>query len=177
MSAANASAIRRRAGTNPTISATPTTNNDLQANQPQQKGLTIQQVISNFDKRIKELEVKPINQNNISTEDSTVFSREIIDEYNSRFEIIANEIADLKNAMLKLQTFTMEVNKSLHDDRIRVLSDIDTTDTNIKFEVENTEPILENDKLEDKNIKEETDNSQQINLENIESVVEPEKHE
>ena len=41
MSAANASAIRRRAGTNPTISATPTTNNDLQANQPQQKGLTI----------------------------------------------------------------------------------------------------------------------------------------
>tara|TARA_B100000123_G_scaffold272447_1_gene255189 strand:+ start:1465 stop:1995 length:531 start_codon:yes stop_codon:yes gene_type:complete len=176
MSAANASAIRRRAGNNPSTSATPTTNNDLQANQPQQKGLTIQQVISNFDRRIKELELKPINQNNISTEDSTVFSREIIEEYNSRFEIIANEIADLKNAMLKLQTFTMEVNKSLHDDRIRVLSDIDTTDTNIKFEVENTEPILENDKLENNNIKE-TENSQQTNLENIESVIEPENHE
>ena len=176
MSAANASAIRRRAGTNPTTPASLTTNTDSQANQPSQKGLTIQQVISNFDKRIKELEVKPINQNNISTEDSTVFSREIIEEYNSRFEIIANEIADLKNAMLKLQTFTMEVNKSLHDDRIRVLSDIDTTDTNIKFEVENTEPILENDKLENNNI-EEADNSQQKNLENIESVVEPEKHE
>ena len=45
----------------------------------------------------------------------------VIIEFNSRFEIIANEIADLKNALLKLQTFTMEVNKSLHDDRIRVL--------------------------------------------------------
>ncbi len=177
MSAANASAIRRRAGT---ITSTPvsiTTDTDSQTNQPSQKGLTIQQVISNFDKRIKELEINPVTQNNISTEDSTVFSREIVDEYNSRFEIIANEIADLKNAMLKLQTFTMEVNKSLHDDRIRVLSDIDTTDTNIKFEVENTEPILENGELENKNNTEETENSQQMGLENIESVVQPEKNE
>ena len=177
MSAANASAIRRRAGTNPTTPASLTTNTNSQANQPSQKGLTIQQVISNFDKRIKDLEVNPITQNNISTEDSTVFNREIVDEYNSRFEIIANEIADLKNAMLKLQTFTMEVNKSLHDDRIRVLSDIDTTDTNIKFEIENTDPVLENHKLENENNTEETENSQQMNLENTEFFVQPEKSE
>lgn len=177
MSAANASAIRRRAGTVTSAPAPLTTNNDSQANQPQQKGLTIQQIISNFDKRIKELEINPIPNNNISTQNSTVFSSQIVDEYNSRFEIIANEIADLKNAMLKLQTFTMEVNKSLHDDRIRVLSDIDTTDTNIKFEIENTELIVENVELENENNTEKTENSQQIDLENTESVVQPEKDE
>lgn len=169
MSAANASAIRRRAGT---ITSTPvslTTDTDSQANQPSQKGLTIQQVISNFDKRIKELEINPIPNNNISTQNSTVFSSQIVDEYNSRFEIIANEIADLKNAMLKLQTFTMEVNKSLHDDRIRVLSDIDTTDTKIQFEIENAESVVENGELENENNTENIENSQQINLEDTQS--------
>lgn len=177
MSAANASAIRRRAGA---ITSTPvslTTDTDSQANQPSQKGLTIQQVISNFDKRIKELEINPIPNNNISTQNSTVFSSQIVDEYNSRFEIIANEIADLKNAMLKLQTFTMEVNKSLHDDRIRVLSDIDNTDTKIQFEIENGESLVENGELENENNTENTENSQQINLEDTQSIIQPEKDE
>ena len=77
--------------------------------------------------------IPPIPETNIS--------QEIIDEYNSRFEILANEIAELKNLLLKLQSFTMDVNKSLHDDRIRVLSDLETNDViekSVTFDMEET---------------------------------------
>jgi hypothetical protein len=153
MSAANAAAIRRRAagasGNNtPTPASTQKTDNSSQ----QRSGLTLQQIISTFDKRLKTLE-----------EGTTTFSKQstdsippnVIIEFNSRFEIIANEIADLKNALLKLQTFTMEVNKSLHDDRIRVLSDVNISDeigNTVTFSLDEsdvtastvTEPLEEN---------------------------------
>ena len=32
----------------------------------------------------------------------------------------------IKEVLMKLQTFSMEVNKSLHDERIKMLSDIDS---------------------------------------------------
>ncbi len=158
MSAANAAAIRRRAAAPPTniqvgqnqnsLRNGMTNNGNTQTSNslpPSQRGLTIQQVISNFDTRIKKIEeqqqntmVPPIPETNIS--------QEIIDEYNSRFEILANEIAELKNLLLKLQSFTMDVNKSLHDDRIRVLSDLETNDViekSVTFDIEET--------LDDKN--------------------------
>ncbi len=180
MSAANASAIRRRAGTNPSVSTSTSTTSlsneqTNKVNQPSQKGLTIQQVISNFDTRLKELENQPIGQNNSSSDSSSVFNSEIVEEYNSRFEIIANEIADLKNALLKLQTFTMDVNKSLHDERIRVLSDIDNTDTNINFDIENTETVIEDANLGKGNdVDTDTEKQNENNLIKEDSVVKPE---
>jgi hypothetical protein len=36
-----------------------------------------------------------------------------VDEINNRFQMLASEIETMKNALLKLQTFTMDVNKSL----------------------------------------------------------------
>lgn len=178
MSAANASAIRRRAGTNPSVSTSTSTTSlsnqqNNQINQPSQKGLTIQQVISNFDSRLKELENRPLDKSNFSSDSSSVFNSEIVEEYNSRFEIIANEIADLKNALLKLQTFTMDVNKSLHDERIRVLSDIDNTDTNINFDIENTETVVEDENLEKRN---DVDTEKQNDKNSIkeDSIVKPE---
>lgn len=117
MSTSNAAAIRRRAGTAANASTAPSLSNDSN----QRNGLTLQQVISTFDKRLKTLEE---STKSIGTQKENTLPDNVLLEFNSRFEIIANEIADLKNALLKLQTFTMEVNKSLHDDRIRVLSDV-----------------------------------------------------
>lgn len=177
MSAANASAIRRRAGTNPSVSTSTSTTSlsNQQNNQPTQKGLTIQQVISNFDSRLKELENRPLDKSNFSSDSSSVFNSEIVEEYNSRFEIIANEIADLKNALLKLQTFTMDVNKSLHDERIRVLSDIDNTDTNINFDIENTETVIEDANLGKGNdVDADTEKQNENNSIKEDSVVKPE---
>ena len=127
MSASNAAAIRRRVhnnNPNSTQTTTPPPSNDTSNGIPKnQRGLTIQQVISDFDGRIKTLEESAKTVQEMPAMPS--INPELIDEYNSRFEIIANELAELKNIILKLQTFTMEVNKSLHDDRIRVLSEIE----------------------------------------------------
>lgn len=127
MSASNAAAIRRRVhnnNPNSTQTTAPPPSNDTSNGIPKnQRGLTIQQVISDFDGRIKTLEESAKTVQEMPAMPS--INPELIDEYNSRFEIIANELAELKNIILKLQTFTMEVNKSLHDDRIRVLSEIE----------------------------------------------------
>jgi len=48
--------------------------------------------------------------------------------------LLANEIADLKDMLLKLQTFTMEVNKRLVDERIQLLSDVKVGD-NVVFDL------------------------------------------
>lgn len=126
MSAANAAAIRRRANNQPT---TPTPSNNTNA-RPQtapatnnQPGLTLKQVISNLDNRISSLETKTPGINGIDT----VFSPTVMEEFNARFEIIANELADIKDTIMKLQTFTMEVNKSMHDERIHILSEVSST--------------------------------------------------
>lgn len=49
----------------------------------------------------------------------------VIDEYESRFTILAEEIANIKDILIKLQSFSMEINKELHNERIRILSDVD----------------------------------------------------
>ena len=41
----------------------------------------------------------------------------IISEFNSRFELFAHEISDLKDVIMKLQTYTMEVNKTLLEEK------------------------------------------------------------
>jgi len=44
-------------------------------------------------------------------------STEILDEFNARFEIMAEEIANLKNIVMNLQMYTMSVNKQLLEER------------------------------------------------------------
>lgn len=142
MSTALASARRRRAGpeavapapgvrqTNPHPSF-PGAQGAQGAQGTQQQnmsqGLTLPQVIALVDKRLTILEQsqqQPQSQN--QSQDESVFEsdiRSVIEEYNARFDIIADELALLKDTVLKLQTYTMEVNKSLMQDRIRILSD------------------------------------------------------
>ena len=133
MSAALSSARRRRAGPEAVAPAPGVRQTTPQPNfpgQPQQAnmapGLTLPQVIALVDKRLNNLEVFVQNQSNGQSSEESLNTNQlkpVFDEYNARFDIIAEELASLKDTILKLQTYTMEVNKTLMEDRIRILSE------------------------------------------------------
>jgi hypothetical protein len=84
-------------------------------------GLTLPQVIALVDKRLNLLE-NFVQTQKPKTEETdpemiTQFSS-VLEEYNSRFDIIADELASMKDTILKLQTYTMGVNKILMEDLI-----------------------------------------------------------
>ena len=116
MSRSNAAAIRRRV-TNvqnnppPTPSSVPP---PAPVVQERPTGLTLQQFISNLDKRVVTLEesLRTTSSNDTNSDISA-----LIDEFNSRFEMFATEIADMKDVILKLQSYTMDVNKMLLEER------------------------------------------------------------
>jgi hypothetical protein len=139
MSSSNAAAIRRRAGINPPSPTPAPTSNQRQtsnassssASLPEtSRKLTLPEVISVFDKRISKLEEniksasnQPSNAMQASS-DTPSNLNEILGEFNMRFEVLADEISTLKDTILRLQTFTMDVNKMLLNERVRVLSDL-----------------------------------------------------
>jgi len=155
MSQSNAAAIRRR--TNIPQSPTPNVSNNMQQQtQQQQPGLTLPQVIAVVDKRLilletfmKETKDSSIKKENIimtptmpmsstanSMESDTPFVTDIelntvIDEFNNRFEILATEINEMKDILLKLQSYTMDVNKMLLNERIQIFSDIGVEENNV----------------------------------------------
>lgn len=133
MSQANAAAIRRRTNN---VQPQPTSTTPIQQpttdNRQSPQGYTIQQVITTFDKRIKQLE--EFTQSNIITSPNNGIStdqyNEMINEFNNRFELMVVEINDLKDVIIKLQSYTMEVNKTLMNERIHILSDFDNNTVN-----------------------------------------------
>ncbi len=142
MSAANAAARKRRA---PNAMVDPPRPPTPSSTQPPAAGLTLQQVIALIDKRLITLEnhVKEQSTNSqtntnhksgdqvnhqLAMEQQMFFSQqlaEITEEFNSRYSILAEEIDNMKNMLLKLQSYTMEVNKTLLEERIRILSDVE----------------------------------------------------
>ena len=131
-----AAAKKRRAGIqsnvppDASISKTP---------QPPAAPLSMAQVINSIDKRLINLETfvsiqSSTNQNltlslpnsstnnKLTSNDTNVFS-EYIDDINLKFNLLAEEITNLKDTVLKLQTYTMDVNKTLLEERIHILSD------------------------------------------------------
>jgi hypothetical protein len=139
MSTALASARRRRAGPEPVANNTRQTNPQPQFPGTQQPGqvqdpnmgvgLTLPQVIAVVDKRLITLETfmqaqkteGPATDNSLAED-----FRGLVEEYNSRFDIIADELATVKDLLLKLQSFTMEVNQKLVEERIHILSEAPT---------------------------------------------------
>ena len=124
MSGSNAAAIRRRVtAPQQSINIKPTPPPAPVQTQVKEKptGLTMQQFISALDKRVVSLEDTITNTIKDSTEPTVT---DVLDEFQSRFEIIATEISDIKDAMMKLQTYTMDVNKMLLEERINILSEI-----------------------------------------------------
>jgi hypothetical protein len=84
-------------------------------------GLTLPQVIEVIDKRLSALE-KTATAPATSSGEIPSNLNAILEEYNSRHELMADEIHSLrkenetlKMSLIELQTFTMEVNKKLLD--------------------------------------------------------------
>lgn len=181
MSQSNAAAIKRRA--NPPPSAQPQRNiqpNQQQQKQQQQQqmngsstnvntpGLTLPQVIALIDRRLNNLETfvkeSKENQNQVKFENNIQTPSEnslpenafdqLVEEFSHRFEVLAEELSILKDTILKLQTYTMDVNKALLEERIQIFSDLGTTqqsndELNIEMEQLETIDISENDNESD----------------------------
>lgn len=137
MSKSNASAKQRRAFISPPIQtqSNTITQSPIETSNGT-SGLTLQQVISLFDRRIIHLESfvnessqKVTLQEDMLTESSIDNLPEIIDEFNSRFELLAQEIGTMKDTLLKLQTYTMHINKTLLDERLFVNGNLATITT------------------------------------------------
>jgi len=100
-------------------------------------GLTLPQVIAVVDARLIKLETfmketqskGPVQtQAHVAQTQNQAQSDDILSEFDEKFEVLANEIADLKDIVLKLQSYTMDVNKMLMEERITVLSDMGETE-------------------------------------------------
>jgi hypothetical protein len=151
MSQSNAAAIRRRVNPptqTPLPGSTPINAQRNNSNTGEQKiqqgnvnnpGLTLPQVISLVDRRLISLETlaketkefmnkKPENETVINTENPFVTEIElntVIEEFNGRFELLATEIHNIKDILLKLQSYTMDVNKMLLNERVKILSELE----------------------------------------------------
>jgi enamine deaminase RidA (YjgF/YER057c/UK114 family) len=100
-------------------------------------GLTLPQVIALVDKRLVMLEtgMRELTQTSSSEEETSNTQipsniTEVLDEFNVRFDTLAEEIGNLKNVVLSLQSYTMDVNKMLLEDRVRILTDDSQTNVN-----------------------------------------------
>jgi hypothetical protein len=135
MSAANAAARKRRTTPDPApqVQSRPAQQGPSTPTPPA-GGLTLQQVISVIDNRLIKLEtfVKESSQNKQTAPSSSPLNKELeitnndvlLQEFDRRFELLAEEISNLKDALLKLQTYTMDVNKTLMEERVRVFSEL-----------------------------------------------------
>jgi hypothetical protein len=153
MSQANAAARKRRAG-GATLqdNGVPAQTNNISQQQTPKGGLTLPQVISLVDKRLITLETfmketqSGGSQTNgqssafVATSASEDAVNAMADEFDTKFAVLAQEVADLKDIVLKLQSYTMEVNKTLYEERIQVLSDMgQPKDDRIDFHISDDE--------------------------------------
>ena len=173
MSRALASARQRRAGaSSSTPETTQSASSPSSSSSTNTAGLTLPQVISLIDSRLSVLEKfmndttsvriqRPVvNENITMTEVSPVQSSSIqpsaiqpvLDEYNNRFIMLAEEIGQMKDTLMKLQSYTMDVNKMLLDERVNVLSDLGS-----EISVTNVEDNIEKSNSEENETSEKAD--------------------
>ena len=138
MSQGLAAARKRRAPASltPTNMPPPPTPGFQQTQPNPAMGLTLPQVIALVDQRLVVVETFMKNMqssdttgfvSNANTLSPTILDNNanpILEELNSRYDLLAEEIINLKNIVLSLQSYTMEVNKTLMEERIHILSDV-----------------------------------------------------
>jgi hypothetical protein len=105
-----------------------------------QSGLTLPQVIHIIDKRLTALEQftkhqSPLQYDNEENDielqtDAPTNIKEVVEEFDKRYDILAEEIVNLKNIVLSLQSYTMEVNKTLMEERGRIYDEIEKNQHN-----------------------------------------------
>lgn len=142
MSSAIAAAKRRRAfnqeNNNRTMNTT--TSSDSMASTTSSTSSSVPEPIREKPKTINEF-IKDLDVRVTGLQEHT---NGVIDEYESRFTILAEEIANIKDILIKLQSFSMEINKELHNERIRILSDVD-------LKIDESENADESDSLSQEN--------------------------
>ena len=126
MSTSIAAAKKRRAPASAQVPMPQTNVAQPQQQQPPQQGLTLPQVISLVDKRLTVLEttVKGFAESSGDSGESAQIPSnitEVLDEFNTRFDHLAEEIEGIKNIVLSLQSYTMDVNKMLLEERVQLL--------------------------------------------------------
>ena len=127
-----AAAKKRRAGIQSNVPAEPMQKTPQLPAPP----LSMAQVINSIDKRLINLETFVSIQNSTNPNltllppDTNMFS-EYINDMNFKFGFLAEEITNLKDIVLKLQTYTMDVNKTLLEERINILSDYSDVKSNL----------------------------------------------
>ena len=140
------------------VNANANINTNILPNQPSQ-GLTLPQVIAVMDKRLINLETfmkESTTSKNLehivskpSKNDEPVFNNNVIEEINMRFDLLAAEFDAMKDIILKLQSFTMDVNKTLLDERVHIFSELGNggnspNDNKIDLSLQETSTIVEN---------------------------------
>lgn len=157
MSQSLASAKKRRAPvqTEP-VKSNPQQNTSTNAsyNATTQPGLTLPQVIHLIDKRLTSLEKFALEQKEYNQQSSEQYHyqqdageangdydeddqavplptniKEVVEEFDKRYDMLAEEIVNLKNIVLTLQSYTMEVNKTLMEERGRIYDEIEKRGT------------------------------------------------
>jgi len=140
MSSSNAAAIRRRVGSQNNLPTATNQSSNLGSipenvdtdKKENVKTYTMTEMVTLLNSRVVALE-RGNNQNataSASASDNTTLEelRSLADEVNIRFELFANEIANLKDTVMKLQTYTMDVNKMLMNERIQILSNVEQSE-------------------------------------------------
>lgn len=173
MSSSLASAKRRRAGIQSSTPAPPPQQSQApqQSQVPQQTSvnqrarMSLPQLINSMEARIKALEEnKPVEDNKSQTanqeisfnvtnpetgETKNMTMSDYMTDMDKKFFMLAEELTNMKDVVLKLQTFTMEVNKNLYEERIKILSEmpenVTITDDTLHEEVSNNDNDNDND--------------------------------
>jgi len=118
MSGSLASAKAKRAGINP---PPPPPVSVQTPQQPPVARMSVPQVIAMLDSRLARLEIgarSPISNTSPNTA--------ALDEMEAKFMMLAEEITTMKDVIMKLQAFTMDVNKTLFEERIQIMSEMDS---------------------------------------------------
>ena len=140
-------AKRRRAGIQPSTPQTAAPVQTAPSPQPTQQKMNIVQYLASLEKRVVTLETQ---KTAVKTEDESLDNIQVeietpegkthipivtfMESMDARFQMLVEEIATMKDTVMKLQTFTMEVNqKLLHE----------LTNINVNETQEVLEPLLE----------------------------------
>lgn len=98
--------------------------------------MTLPQVLQLLETRIRKLEqVKPSTADTIGISTTTSLLENVISslqvEYDSRFNLLVTEINQMKDIVMKLQSYTMDVNKTLLEERVHFMADLSDVKENI----------------------------------------------
>jgi hypothetical protein len=153
------------------------------------RGLTLQQCINLIDNRLVKLEkavVLPVVLNSNASENTNEkllneFQETLnqhLEEFNHRYELLASEISMLKDTVLGLQKYTMDINKTLVEERIHILSDIKSNainvDENINYETLQ-EPVDQPALTEILNDQSESDVNNNLELKDVSTIIQSKK--